>query len=281
MDIIYQPKDMQDWSNAKRQQGKTIAFVPTMGFLHEGHASLLKEGRKRADELVLSIFVNPTQFAQGEDFDVYPRDMERDLDIANQTKVDVVFVPDTQFLYPKYYQTFVTLNNLPNYLCGKNRPTHFKGVSTIVAKLFNMVKPHIALFGQKDFQQLTIIQQMTYDLNFDIDIIGCPIIREKDGLAMSSRNSYLSKHDRQIAPCLYQALKTARNQVASGERDTQKIIAGAKQMIESHPNVVIDYISIFNSNTLDEINTISSSCRMALAVQLGKTRLIDNIELKI
>jgi len=268
---------MQAYANRSQGRKRTIAFVPTMGFLHEGHLALLREGRKRADVLVLSIFVNPTQFAAGEDFDSYPRDMERDLVLARKEKVDVVFTPDRSSLYEEGFQTYINLEALPNHLCGISRPIFFRGVATIVTKLFHIVKPHVAIFGQKDFQQLAVIKRMVRDLNFDIEIVGVPTVREHDGLAMSSRNNYLKPSERPAALSLFTSLKKAQSMCKEGVQDAEKIINEAKKIIHSHTNTEIDYISICDTDTLEDIPTIRRPVLMALAVKVGKTRLIDNM----
>jgi pantoate--beta-alanine ligase len=277
MKIIAAVKDMQKHADQIRNTGKTIAFVPTMGFLHDGHLSLIKDGRKRADTVVVSIFVNPTQFGPGEDFKSYPRDMDRDLALCQTAGADIVFAPDATELYGSNYQTYINLSKLPNHLCGISRPTHFKGVATVVSKLFNIVKPHIAIFGQKDYQQLLVIQQMVCDLNFDIEIIGAPIVREADGLAMSSRNTYLTPEQRKQALCLYNSLNKAQELVKSGVIETAKIIDAAKEIIASQPEAMIDYIRICDPDTLEDVQMADKPVRMALAVKIGKTRLIDNM----
>ncbi len=255
---------------------KTIAFVPTMGYLHEGHLSLLREGKKIGDCLVVSIFVNPVQFAPGEDFENYPRDLQRDLELARKNGADVVFTPDDKELYSNDYQTYVNLKELPNHLCGISRPTFFSGVATVVTKLFNIIKPHFAVFGQKDYQQLIIIRQMVCDLNFDIEIIGAETIREHDGLAMSSRNVYLTSGQRNSALCLYKSLQKAQALLSSGINDSKKIIASASEIIKSGTNTEIDYIAICDPKTLIDMKKIDGQALMALAVKVGETRLIDN-----
>ncbi|MFC1828109.1 pantoate--beta-alanine ligase [Thermodesulfobacteriota bacterium] len=277
MEVIKTITEMQSRSDRLRDQGKTIAFVPTMGFLHEGHLSLMRKGRELGDDLVISIYVNPTQFGPGEDLDAYPRDLDRDMALARKEGVDVVFTPDDTELYGDAFQTFVTLEKLPNHLCGISRPIHFRGVATVVTKLFNIVKPHLAVFGQKDYQQLIIIRQMVRDLNFDIEIVGSPIVRESDGLAMSSRNSYLTPAQRNSALSLYSALKTAQSFVESGTSEASRIIDEASKFIESHPETRIDYISICDPETLADIQTVDRPALMALAVKVGKPRLIDNM----
>jgi len=274
--IITTVKEMQAYSNQLRREGKIIAFVPTMGFLHEGHLSLIKEGKKRGDCVVMSIFVNPTQFGPGEDFEAYPRDFERDCSLAQSAGTDIIFAPGKKELYSSEYQTYIQLEKLPNHLCGISRPVHFRGVATVVTKLFNIVKPHIAIFGKKDYQQLMVIRQMVSDLNFDIEIIGAPIVRENDGLAMSSRNTYLTPEQRKSALSLYKSLQKAEELVKSGISNAKQIIDAVTELISSYPETSIDYISICDPETLADMNTIDKPALMALAVKVGKTRLIDN-----
>jgi pantoate--beta-alanine ligase len=280
MDIVNSVADMQARSRRIRREGRTIAFVPTMGFLHRGHMSLLETGRTRADDLVLSIFVNPTQFGPGEDLDAYPKSVEQDLAMAEKRGVDAVFLPSPNQMYPEHFQTYVALDTLPHFLCGLSRPTHFRGVATVVTKLFNIVKPHVAIFGEKDFQQLAVIRRMVLDLNMDIDIVGAPIVREDDGLAMSSRNSYLTAGQRQSALCLYKALQNAKNLVKNGERDSEAIIRSSKEIIVSHSETAIDYLSICDPTTLSSVSRIEGATLFAMAVKVGNTRLIDNIILE-
>ncbi|MBI5893923.1 MAG: pantoate--beta-alanine ligase [Deltaproteobacteria bacterium] len=275
MRIIKDIKEMQMFSDKTRKQGKIIAFVPTMGFLHDGHKSLLKEGRKY-DCLVMSIFVNPTQFGPNEDYNSYPRDMERDLRIAEEEKVDIVFNPEVKDMYPDGFKTYVEVKDLSKNLCGLSRPSHFQGVAAIVAKLFNIVKPNIAIFGQKDFQQMSIIKKMARDLNFDIDIIGMPIVREKDGLAMSSRNTYLNTKERDASLCIYRAITKAKNMFNKGARDTDEILKEVRKVIELEAASKIDYIKICDIETLEDIKIIKNKALLAIAVFIGKTRLIDN-----
>ena len=270
---------MQARSDRMRRQFKTIVFIPTMGFLHEGHLSLIQEGRKYGDDMVVSIFVNPTQFGPGEDLTSYPRNLERDLALLQKQGVNSVFVPDAAEIYGNRFQTYVTLEKLPNYLCGASRPTHFRGVATVVTKLFNIVKPHVAVFGQKDYQQLIIIRQMVRDLDFGIHIIGAPTVREPDGLAMSSRNNYLTARQRISALCLYKSLQKATELINSGIRDAATIIDAAAELIQSYPETKIDYIAICDPETLVDIKAIDRPVVMALAVKIGKARLIDNMML--
>ncbi|MGA8181383.1 MAG: pantoate--beta-alanine ligase [Desulfobacterales bacterium] len=280
MEIITVINNMQARSDNMRGDGKTIVFVPTMGFLHEGHLSLVREGQKYGDDLVVSIFVNPAQFGPGEDLETYPRDFERDLELLRKEGVDAVFAPDARQIYGENFQTFVELEKLPKHLCGLSRPVFFKGVATVVTKLFNIVKPHAAIFGEKDYQQLTIIRQMVRDLNFDINIVGARTVREADGLAMSSRNIYLNPKQRMSALSLNRSLIKAQELVENGLFDTAEIIDEAANMIRSQPETEIDYIVICDPETLDDIKTIDRPARMALAVKVGKARLIDNMLLK-
>lgn len=275
--IIETAKEIQTRSEVLRKEGRVIAFVPTMGFLHEGHLALLKEGRRLGDDLILSIFVNPTQFVPGEDYESYPRNFDKDFELARKEGVDVVFTPTREELYGDRFQTYVALESLPKHLCGLSRPSHFKGVATVVAKLFNIVKPHIAVFGQKDFQQLAIIRQMVRDLNFDIEIRGVQTIREKDGLAMSSRNAYLTPGQRKTALCLYSSLVRSRERIQEGEKDASTLIREMTAYINSRFKTGIDYISICDPDTLDDVDKIEGPILIALAVKVGKTRLIDNI----
>jgi pantoate--beta-alanine ligase len=280
IEIITAVKEMQVRSDKKRSQGKTIVFVPTMGFLHTGHISLIREGKKYGDDIVVSIFVNPTQFGPSEDLESYPRNFERDLELLNKEVVNAVFAPEAVEIYGEKFQTYVELEKLPNHLCGLSRPTFFKGVATVVTKLFNIVKPHVTIFGQKDYQQLTLIRQMVCDLNFDIKVVGAPTVREPDGLAMSSRNTYLTPDQRISALSLNTSLKKAQRLVESGLQDAAKIIDAAAKLIRSHPETEIDYITICDPETLDDMNTIEKPALMALAVKIGKARLIDNMILK-
>jgi len=277
IEIIKSAQEMQTRSDRNRREGKTIVLVPTMGYLHEGHLSLMREGLRHGDDLVVSIFVNPTQFGPGEDLDQYPRDFERDIELTRQEGVDAIFAPDEKEVYGPRYQTYVSLEKLPFHLCGISRPIHFQGVATVVAKLFIIAKPHVAVFGQKDFQQLIVIRQMVQDLNFDIQIVGAPIAREPDGLAMSSRNTFLTPEQRMAALSLSQSLQNAHRLVENGEKDAAKIIEAASELINSHPETLIDYIAVCDPETLDDVKTIKQPVLMALAVKVGTTRLIDNM----
>lgn len=277
IDIVKTIAEMQTRSDALRGEGRTLAFVPTMGYLHEGHLSLMREGAKRGDVLILSIFVNPTQFGPGEDLDAYPRDMERDIALADKEGVDIIFTPTGKDLYPEGYQTYVKLESLPNHLCGLSRPVHFRGVATIVTKLFNIIKPHVAIFGSKDYQQVLVIKQMVRDLNFDIEIVGAPTFREPDGLARSSRNANLPEHLRSSALTLYRSLAKAQALVHQGINDAEEIISEVCTYILSHSETEIDYVRLCDPETLDDVETLAKSALMALAVKVGGVRLIDNM----
>jgi pantoate--beta-alanine ligase len=281
MKIIKKVKKIQALADQARLENKKIAFVPTMGYLHEGHLSLIRIARKLGDLLVVSIFVNPSQFAPHEDFDAYPRNFQRDFEMTEKEGVDIILAPEVTELYPSGFQTYVSLEKIPMHLCGISRPIFFRGVATIVTKLFNIVKPHIAVFGKKDYQQLLVIRRMVSDLHMDIDIIGGETVREHDGLAMSSRNTYLTKTQRESALSLNKALKSAQAAIESGIMDASRIISKTKEFISSHPETQIDYVAICDPETLEDIQVINRPALMALAVKVGSTRLIDNMILNI
>lgn len=276
MEIIRNVADMQQRALALRAQGKRIAFVPTMGWLHEGHLSLLRAGRERGDVLVLSIFVNPTQFGQGEDFESYPRDLGRDAALAETAGTDIIFAPEAADMYPRGYASYVDVEGLTGVLCGASRPGHFRGVTTVVTKLFTIVQPHLALFGRKDFQQLAVIRRMTADLNLPVEIVGMPIVREADGLAMSSRNVYLSAEERRQGLALSAALAEARRLAATGERDAAAVLAAVRQVLSRMPLARIDYAEICHQATLQAQEQLDDDSVLLLAVFVGQTRLIDN-----
>lgn len=276
MHIFKTIDDMRGWISAQKAQGKKIAFVPTMGALHEGHLSLLREGRKRGDALVLSIYVNPTQFGPTEDLERYPRDLAGDLAKARACGVDAVFLPSDAVMYPAGASTFVTVEGLSRKLCGHSRPTHFRGVTTVVAKLFHIVEPDAAIFGEKDFQQLAIIRRMTRDLDLPVEIVGAPIVREEDGVAMSSRNAYLSDEERTAARSLAQALERAGELIAEGASDPQAIVATARETIEATGRARIDYVELVDPETLEPLSRMRAPALLALAAFFGTTRLIDN-----
>ena len=279
MNIITTPEDMQKTALALKREGKRIGLVPTMGFLHEGHLSLIKLARRQADVVILSIFVNPTQFGPHEDFNRYPRNFERDRTMCETAGVDIIFNPAPEAMYPDGYSVYVEENVLSKGLCGASRPGHFRGVLTVVAKLFNLTLPDAAVFGQKDAQQARLIQQMARDLNFPVTIVLAPIIRESDGLAKSSRNTYLSPAERRDALGLQQALKTARRLYREGERDAQRIIAAMQEGIAQIPSARVDYITIVDRDTLQRAPRLDTPVLVALAVYIGQTRLIDNLPL--
>ncbi len=276
MKIVSDIREMQQLAGHYRQQGKTIGFVPTMGYLHEGHLSLMRRARPQCDILVVSIFVNPTQFGPNEDFERYPRDFDRDERLCREVGVDVVFYPTADAMYPRPYLTYVHVEKLSETMCGASRPGHFRGVTTVVTKLFNIVQPHIAVFGQKDYQQSLIIRQMVRDLNFDVQIDVAPIVREADGLAMSSRNKYLSPEERQQALVLYRSLTRAEELIREGERNVNTLLQAMKTVISEAPDARIDYIAIVDAETLEPLSTVRHNTVIALAVYIGTTRLIDN-----
>lgn len=276
MKIVETVNEVREEIKAWRKQGLSIGFVPTMGYLHEGHKSLIDLAVAENDKVVVSIFVNPMQFGPTEDFNSYPRDLERDALLCKEAGANIIFHPDKEELYFEDFSTYVDMNTLTNGLCGKTRPTHFRGVCTVVLKLFNIVTPDKAYFGQKDAQQLAVIRHMIRDLSIDIDIVRCPIIREEDGLAKSSRNTYLNEQERQAATIINKALTKAKELVKDKKMDVEGIKQTIIQMIESEPCAKIDYVEIVDSNSLDPVETIEGPILTAVAVYIGTTRLIDN-----
>ena len=276
MQIIESVSQMQEMALAARQGGSTIALVPTMGYLHDGHASLMRAGRARGDLLVASIFVNPTQFGRNEDLSTYPRDLARDRRIAEAAGVDLIFLPSAADIYPQGFQTYVDVEEVSLPLCGASRPGHFRGVTTVVCKLFNIVQPTVAFFGKKDFQQLAVIRQMVIDLNMPVTIVGMPIVREPDGLAMSSRNAYLSPDERHKALCLNRGLQAVRIAYRAGERNVTALRRMVIEAIEAEKTPVIDYVEFRHGTTLQEVSVADDQTLLALAVKIGTTRLIDN-----
>lgn len=276
MEIIRHPREMQTLAAQWRGLGLNIALVPTMGYFHQGHLSLMEYGRTVGDRLVVSLFVNPTQFGPNEDLAQYPRDLERDAAMARKVGVDFLYTPDAAEMYPPGYQTSVTVEHLTRGLCGASRPGHFLGVATVVLKLFNQVEPHVAIFGEKDYQQLMVVKRMAADLDLPITIVGRPIFREPDGLAMSSRNTYLNPEERRAALCLYRALNAARELVLSGAKSRESILEAVRQIITSTPHTDIDYLALVDPETLQEVESIQGEARLLLAVRINKTRLIDN-----
>jgi pantoate--beta-alanine ligase len=259
-----------------KKQGLTVGLVPTMGYLHEGHASLIKAARANNDKVVVSIFVNPMQFGPTEDLASYPRDLDKDSALCESLGVDIIFHPEPSEMYHEGFSSYVDMSVLTEELCGLSRPVHFRGVCTVVNKLFNIVQPDRAYFGQKDAQQLAVIRHMVDDLNMDIEIVGCPIIREDDGLAKSSRNTYLSAEERQAALILSKSIKLGQEMVQKGETDTAKIVTAMKELISTEPLARIDYVKAVDGLTMQQISEVKRPMLVAIAVFIGKTRLIDN-----
>jgi pantoate--beta-alanine ligase len=280
MEIITSPDEMTRRAESARISGERIALVPTMGYLHEGHLTLMREGRRRSSMLVASIFVNPTQFGPGEDFARYPRDMERDSAMLETVPVDILFAPEAPAMYSPDSQSWVEVTEVTRGLCGRHRAGHFRGVTTVVAKLFNIVKPHFAVFGEKDFQQLRAIQRMVRDLNFDVEIVPVPIVREKDGLAISSRNLYLSQAEREDALVLSLALRAARETHRKGACCAEEIVYAAMRVLKRMKSVAIEYVEAVDAETLAPEPSLERPILIAIAVRIGKTRLIDNTVLQ-
>lgn len=265
-----------------RKGHKSVGFVPTMGFLHEGHISLVSRARAENEVVVVSIFVNPTQFGPNEDFASYPRNLERDSDLVKAAGCDLVFAPEPEEMYPQPFATYVDVEGgLTNKLCGASRPGHFKGVATVVTKLFNLIKPNRAYFGQKDAQQVAVIQQMVGDMDMDVEIIPCPIVRESDGLALSSRNTYLTESERTEALVLSQSLFWAKAVIENGERSAQVILEGMRHRIEASDKTEIDYVEVVDARTLEPVTVLKGEVLLALAVKVGKPRLIDNMRIEV
>jgi len=280
MKIIRKIEEQQKCSLNMKCRDKKISLIPTMGFLHKGHLSLIDTAKELSEKIVVSIFVNPTQFGEGEDYEKYPRDEKRDLDILADKKVDIVFIPIVKEMYPEGFQTFCQVNQLTKKYCGKSRPGHFKGVTTVVLKLFNIIQPDIAVFGKKDYQQYIIIKRMTEDLNLPINIIASPIVREKNGLAMSSRNKYLNHEQRKEATVLYESLIYASNLIKQGKYGAGFLRKEMTNLIKSKNNTRIDYIDFVNPETLKDVQKIEEPTRILMAVRVGNTKLIDNMEVK-
>jgi pantoate--beta-alanine ligase len=272
---------MQKICGELRQKGRTIGLVPTMGYLHEGHLSLVRIAKRRCDALVVSVFVNPTQFGPKEDFKSYPRDFKGDRLLLEEEGCDFVFAPRMEDMYTEGYLTSVTVEKITGKLEGRTRPTHFRGVTTIVAKLFNIVRPDIAVFGQKDAQQAVVLRKMVEDLDYGIKMIIAPTVREKDGLALSSRNKYLSKEERIQATVLYESLREAKRLIGRGERNANRIISRMRSLIEKQPSAELDYIAVTGARTLEVLNKLKGEVLISLAVRFGKARLIDNVRVKV
>lgn len=276
MIIAHKIDEIRNQVNKWKSEGLSVGLVPTMGYLHEGHESLIKKAVEENDKVVVSIFVNPLQFGPKEDLDTYPRDLERDSEICKRAGADLIFNPSDDVMYHEDFSTIVNMSGLTDNLCGKSRPTHFTGVCTVVNKLFNIVHPHRAYFGQKDAQQLFIIKRMVRDLNIDVEVVGCPIVREEDGLAKSSRNTYLSEDERKAAVILNQSLRKAKDLISSGVKDVGVVINIIKETLEAEPLVKIDYVSIVDIDSLQGVDKIDKSILVAIAVFINKVRLIDN-----
>ena len=279
MQLVTSIKKMQKLSLSLKRKGRKISFVPTMGALHQGHLSLVQKARKLGDFVVVSIFVNPTQFGPKEDYKKYPRDLKKDKELLQKAGCDLIFAPGVKDIYPEGYLTYVNVEKLSEKLEEASRPGHFKGVCTVVAKLFNIVQPDFAIFGQKDAQQAFIIKKMAEDLNFPVKIIVCPTVREKDGLAWSSRNSYLNTEERDQAKILYQSLKLGEKLIKAGEKNPLKVIKKMTEMIQQMPLGKIDYIALTDTQTLEPVRKIKGELLFSLAVKFGKTRLIDNLKI--
>ncbi len=274
-------REMKKYLKEVRSRRRRVALVPTMGYLHEGHLSLVREARRQASVVVVSIFVNPTQFGPHEDLDRYPRDVRGDLRKLRLEGVDVVFSPDAAEMYPERYQTYVDVTEVTRDYCGASRPTHFRGVATVVTKLFTIIQPDLAFFGEKDFQQLVVIRRMASDLNLDVSVVGMPTVREEDGLAMSSRNAYLSPAQRQQATTIYRGLRKAKRLLDSGERDAAELAAIAIDLLREEQDLVIDYVAVCDPETLERIPEVEKEAVLLVAVRIGDTRLIDNIRLEV
>ena len=276
MVLVKNISEIKDLVSEWKKEGKTIGLVPTMGYLHEGHESLIKKARKENDKVIVSVFVNPTQFGPNEDLESYPRNIEKDRELCESCGVDVVFNPEPFEMYKKNASTYINVQGLTEGLCGASRPIHFRGVCTVVSKLFNITMADKAYFGEKDAQQLAVVKKMVEDLNFNIDVVGCPIIREKDGLAKSSRNTYLSKEERVAALILNKSLNLALKKLKNGEASGENVINVIKGVIKEEPLAKIDYVEVVDSKTLKPVKKIENSILVAIAVYIGKTRLIDN-----
>ncbi|MDP8259312.1 MAG: pantoate--beta-alanine ligase [Candidatus Aadella gelida] len=278
MKTIETIKEMRDASQEAKKEKRTIGLVPTMGYLHEGHMSLVRAAREECDEVVVSIFVNPAQFGSGEDLGTYPRDIERDKKLLEKENVDILFLPQEEEMYPEGFDTFVE-NKGPasKILCGARRPGHFRGVTTVVAKLFNIIRPDKSYFGQKDAQQAFLVRQMVKDLDLSVDVRIMPIVREEDGLAMSSRNVYLSQEERTQALNIFRSLKSAKELASSGEKETKNLKSSIKEILEEQKDIRIDYVEILDTEKFEPINKVEKKALVAVAVFVGKTRLIDNM----
>ena len=277
MKVVGTIKEVRELVKEWKKNGETVGFVPTMGYLHEGHGSLITKARENNDKVVVSIFVNPMQFGPTEDLDSYPRDLEKDSKFCESLGADLIFHPEPEEMYHDDFSSYVDMSVLTEELCGLSRPVHFRGVCTVVTKLFNIVQPDNAYFGQKDAQQLAIIKHMVHDLNMDINVVGCPIVREEDGLAKSSRNTYLSPEERKAALILSKTVKLAKELIDAGEKDDDVVVAKMKENIETEPMAKFDYVKAVNGLTMQQQKEIKAPMLIAMAVYIGKTRLIDNM----
>jgi pantoate--beta-alanine ligase len=275
--VITRPDRLRHALDADRAAGRSVGFVPTMGYLHDGHAALLARARASDETVVASIFVNPLQFGQGEDYEAYPRDLERDATVVARQGVDMLFVPEADDMYPGPVRTTVTVVELSEPLEGQQRPAHFAGVATVVAKLLNIVGPCRAYFGEKDFQQLLVVRQMVRDLSFPVEVVGCPTVREHDGLALSSRNSYLTPEDRAAAPVIHRALQAGAAAIAAGERDGATVHDLMATIIDAEPRAELDYVAVRDADSLATLERIAGNIRLLAAVRFGRARLIDNV----
>ena len=276
MKIVAETEEVREQVRQWRKEGLSVGLVPTMGYLHEGHKSLIDKAVQQNDRVVVSVFVNPIQFGPGEDLATYPRDLERDAALCEAAGASLIFHPEKENMYFDDFCTFVDMDGLTKGLCGKTRPTHFRGVCTVVSKLFHIVQPDRAYFGQKDAQQLAVIRRMVRDLNFDLEIVGCPIIREEDGLAKSSRNTYLSQEERAAAGIMHKGLLRGEEMIRNGERDASVVIREITGIIESEPLAKVDYVEVVDFDRIEKIDAIEGNVLAAVAVYIGKTRLIDN-----
>lgn len=281
MEVVRRISGISARLGALKRKGCVIGFVPTMGYLHEGHLSLIRQAKKDCDATIISIFVNPAQFSPAEDYERYPRDMDRDCILAFNAGVDFIFAPPVDEIYSPGYQTYIEVEKISLPLCGASRPGHFRGVATVVAKLFNIIKPDIAYFGAKDAQQALVIKRMATDLNMEVEIKVLPIVRDKDGLAMSSRNNYLTEEERNSALILYKSLLEAERLIKAGERSSSQVLKAIEEMITRTPRTKIDYISLVDGETLEEKKEIAGNILIAIAVWIGSVRLIDNISLSV
>lgn len=281
MKVVNSIKEVREQVKEWKKEGLTVGFVPTMGYLHEGHESLIKRAALENHRVVVSIFVNPTQFGPNEDLEAYPRDLDRDMKLCENAGCSMIFNPGVEEMYGEGFSTFVEVENLTKGLCGKSRPIHFRGVCTVVSKLFNIVAPHKAYFGEKDAQQLAVIKKMVKDLNMDLEVVGCPIVREEDGLAKSSRNTYLSKEEREAATVLNKALLEAKEAMKLGERNAERIVDLISKRINKEELAKIDYVEIVDSLTMEKVDKVEETVLVAIAVFIGKTRLIDNFTYEI